>query len=73
MSLPIEIDEINQRKKAHIKVMYLFDANYVKYDFFLKPGRYTISQIIEKVKMRASKDRKELKSGKKTVVFADLR
>ena len=53
--------------------MYIFDDKYIKYDFYLKPGKYTISMILEKVRQRAMKDRKELKSGKKTVVFADLK
>ena len=53
--------------------MYIFDDKYIKYDFYLKPGKYTISTILDKVRQRAMKDRKELKSGKKTVVFADLK
>lgn len=53
--------------------MYIFDDKYIKYDFYLKAGKYSITMILEKVKLRASKDRKELKSGKKTVVFADLK
>lgn len=73
LSLPIETDETQAQKKAHIKVMYIFDDKYIKYDFYLKAGKYSISMILDKVRQRASKDRKELKSGKKTVVFADLK
>ena len=69
----METEEINQQKKAHIKVMYIFEDKYKKYDFFLKAGKYTITMILEKVKQRAQLDRKEIKSGRKTVVFADLK
>ena len=73
MSLPIETEEVTAQKRAHIKVMYIYDDKYIKYDFYLKPGKYTINMILEKVRQRAVRDRKELKSGRKTVVLADLK
>ena len=73
LSLPVETEEVNAQKRAHIKVMYIFEDKYLKYDFYLKAGKYTITMILDKVRQRASKDRKELKSGRKTVVFADLK
>ena len=48
LSLPIETEETNAAKKAHIKIIYIFDDKYIKYDFYLKPGKYTIAQILDK-------------------------
>ena len=50
LSLPIETEEITAQKKAHIKVMYIFDDKYIKYDFYLKAGKYSISMILDKVR-----------------------
>ena len=50
LSLPIENEETNAAKKAHIKIIYIFDDKFIKYDFYLKPGKYTIAQILDKLR-----------------------
>jgi hypothetical protein len=73
LSLPIEASSEEQEKPAHVKVMYIHEDKYTKYDFFLKAGKYSINSIFEQVLERVSKERKEVKSGRRTLVFADLR
>lgn len=53
--------------------MYIYEDKFTKYDFFLKAGKYQITTIFDKVLEKVSKDRKEVKCGKKTLIFADLR
>jgi hypothetical protein len=45
---------------------------YKKYELSIKPGQYIITNLLEKIKMKVQTERKELKSGKKTFVLADL-
>ena len=56
-----------------MKVMYIYEGMFKKYDLWLDAGKYSITDIHQKVLERVSKDRKEVKSGKKTLIFADLR
>ncbi len=45
---------------------------YKKYELTVKPGQYIITNLVEKIKQRVQGERKELKTGKKTFVLADL-
>jgi hypothetical protein len=71
LSLPIEGGQ--EEKPAHLKVMYIYDDRAQKLDFFLKAGKYNIGAIYDLVHEQVSRDRKEVKLGRKTLVFADLR
>lgn len=72
LSLPIEEVKATE-KPAHLKVMYIYEDKARKFDFFLDAGRYTIQAIYDMVVEQASKERREVKTGKRQIVFADLR
>ena len=72
LSLPIEFDS-DKSCYAKLKVIYMYDIDkYKKYEIMIKPGQYNIKQVIDKIKSKIHLDRREVKTGKKTFVLADL-
>ncbi len=71
LQLPIDCETDCELKKVHIKVIYLFECVTQRYDLFLRPGRYQIAQLKEKIKQIV--DRPAVKSGKRTVLLAELK
>lgn len=61
LNLPIDSKD---QQSAKLSIIYIFDLDqYVKYTIYFKPGKYNIMDVMERVKHKVSKDRKEVKNG----------
>ncbi|TNV74577.1 hypothetical protein FGO68_gene4033 [Halteria grandinella] len=72
LSVPIDFEQ-DKSSYARIKIIYIYDTDrYKKYEFQIKPASYSIKEFHEKIKQKIEQDRKDIKSGKKTFILADL-
>mgnify|MGYP006893290501 CR=1 FL=1 len=61
------------KNNARLSVVYIFDTDkFERYDLYFKPGKYTLDQVSEKLKLRVQIERKDLRYGKRVFILADL-
>jgi hypothetical protein len=72
LSVPIDFEQ-DKSTYARIKLVYIYDTDrYRRFEVLIKPGSYTFKEFHEKIRSKIEGERREVKSGKRTFILADL-
>ena len=71
LSLPVQFDP--NRNNARLSIVYIYDTDkFTRYDIYFKPGKYSLQEVSDRLRLRVCHDRKEIKLGKRVFILADL-
>jgi len=61
------------KNHAHITIIYIHNTDQnMRFDLFFPPGKYSLTTVYEELRKRVIEERKEVKTGNKCFVMADL-